>query len=159
TVRALAWSPDGNWIITGGNDMKSEGLWKISVQGGTPVRLVQGSALNPVWSPNGTLIAYHGPVVANKAPLMAVNADGTGFELPPIGVYFEDGQRYRFLPSGKGLIYMEGSNPWQNFWLLDLATKKRKPLTHFSSGAAMNTFDITPDGKQIVFDRLRENSD
>ena len=24
---------------------------------------------------------------------------------------------------------------------------------------AMQTFDITPDGKQIVFDRLRENSD
>jgi hypothetical protein len=23
----------------------------------------------------------------------------------------------------------------------------------------MRTFDITPDGKQIVFDRLRENSD
>jgi hypothetical protein len=23
----------------------------------------------------------------------------------------------------------------------------------------MLTFDITPDGKQIVFDRLRENSD
>jgi len=23
----------------------------------------------------------------------------------------------------------------------------------------MRTFDITPDGKQIVFDRVRENSD
>jgi len=23
----------------------------------------------------------------------------------------------------------------------------------------MQTFDVTPDGKQIVFDRLRENSD
>jgi hypothetical protein len=23
----------------------------------------------------------------------------------------------------------------------------------------MGTFDITPDGKQIVFDRLRDNSD
>ena len=23
----------------------------------------------------------------------------------------------------------------------------------------MNTFDITPDGKKIIFDRLRENSD
>jgi hypothetical protein len=27
------------------------------------------------------------------------------------------------------------------------------------NSAAMLTFDITPDGKQIVFDRLRENSD
>jgi hypothetical protein len=27
------------------------------------------------------------------------------------------------------------------------------------NGAAMRTFDITSDGKQIVFDRSRENSD
>jgi hypothetical protein len=25
--------------------------------------------------------------------------------------------------------------------------------------AAMRTFDVAPDGKQIVFDRLRDNSD
>jgi Tol biopolymer transport system component len=42
--------------------------------------------------------------------------------------------------------------------LLDLATKKTRQLANFNS-RAMRTFDITPDGKQIVFDRLRENSD
>ena len=31
-------------------------------------------------------------------------------------------------------------------------------LTKLNDRAAMRTFDITPDGKQIVFDRLRENS-
>jgi hypothetical protein len=31
--------------------------------------------------------------------------------------------------------------------------------SQLSGGAAMRTFDITPDGKQIIFDRLRENSD
>jgi hypothetical protein len=36
---------------------------------------------------------------------------------------------------------------------------KSRPLTSFTDPAAMRTFDITPDGKQIVFDRLRENSD
>jgi hypothetical protein len=32
-------------------------------------------------------------------------------------------------------------------------------LTHLNNTATMRTFDITSDGKQIVFDRLRENSD
>jgi hypothetical protein len=31
-------------------------------------------------------------------------------------------------------------------------------LTRLMDRATMRTFDITPDGKQIVFDRLRENS-
>ena len=46
-----------------------------------------------------------------------------------------------------------------DFALLDLTTMKTRPLTHLNDRAAMRTFDITPDGKQIVFDRLRENSD
>ena len=42
-----------------------------------------------------------------------------------------------------------------------LATRSRlHEVASFSPGcnrAAMRTFDITTDGKQIVFDRLREN--
>ena len=42
---------------------------------------------------------------------------------------------------------------------LDLATKQTRRLTRLNNRGAMRTFDIAPDGKQIVFDRLRENSD
>ena len=34
-----------------------------------------------------------------------------------------------------------------------------RQLTHLHSSAAMRTFDVTRDGRSIVFDRLRENSD
>jgi hypothetical protein len=54
---------------------------------------------------------------------------------------------------------MQGPLPPQDFWLLDLTTKQSRQLTRLNSPAAMRTFDITVDGKQIVFDRLRENSD
>jgi hypothetical protein len=46
-----------------------------------------------------------------------------------------------------------------DFWLLDLATGKQRPLTHLSNQGRLQAFDITRDGKQIVFDRSRENSD
>jgi hypothetical protein len=36
---------------------------------------------------------------------------------------------------------------------------KTRQLTRLTRRAAMRTFDITSDGKQIAFDRLRENSD
>jgi len=54
---------------------------------------------------------------------------------------------------------MQGETGCQDFWLLDLATKKTRRLTRLNNRATMRTFDITPDGKEIVFDRLRENSD
>ena len=43
--------------------------------------------------------------------------------------------------------------------MLDLATMKSRPLTHLNNSAAMRAFDVTPDGKQIVFDRQKDNSD
>ena len=34
-----------------------------------------------------------------------------------------------------------------------------RPLTRLQPRDTMRTFDVTADGKQIIFDRLRDNSD
>ena len=151
------WSPDGKWIVTGGSDATGSGLFKIPLGGGSPVRMVAGSALNPVWSPDGSLIVYAGTNVRTFAPLLAVHPDGTSVELPQISLR-RLGERVRFLPDGKSLIYMQGLLASQDFWLLDLASMKSRPLTRLQNRATMRTFDVSSDGKQIVFDRLRENS-
>jgi len=151
------WSPDGRWIVTGGSDATGSGLFKIPLDGGSPVRLVTGEALNPIWSPDGSLIVYAGTNVRTFAPLLAVRPDGTSVKLPEI-ILRRLGERVRFLPDGKSLIYMGGLLVSQDFWLLDLASMKSRLLTRLQNSAAMRTFDITSDGKQIVFDRLRENS-
>lgn len=153
------WSPDGKWIVTGGDDGKGAGLFKIPVAGGEPVRLTKEVGRNPVWSPDGRLIAYAGPNVFTLAPLLAARPDGTAVRMPAIRTQ-RDGARMRFTPDGKSLIFMRAdeATPWQDFWLLDLATMNTRRLTRLTDRAAMQTFDITADGKQIVFDRLRENS-
>jgi Tol biopolymer transport system component len=151
------WSPDARWIVTGGNDATGPGLFKVPLEGGSPVRLVSGAALNPVWSPDGSLIVYAGTNVSSFAPLLAVRPDGTSIALPHISLR-RLGEHVRFSPDGKSLIYMQGLLASQDFWLLDLASMKSRPLTRLQNRAAMRTFDVTSDGKQIVFDRLRENS-
>ena len=47
----------------------------------------------------------------------------------------------------------------QAFWALDLSTRKTRPLTRLNNEATMRTFDVTPDGKEIVFDRINTHSD
>jgi hypothetical protein len=160
-----SWSPDGRWIATGGVDAKGRGLFKIPSTGGAPVRLTGEAGFHPSWSPDGKMIVYSGLTVGSYGPLHAVTPDGASVPSPDIlasskreraGAVVGVGG-YRFLPDGKGLVYMMGVRP--NFWLLDLATMKSRQLTALSDTSAMRNFDITPDGKQIIFDRLRENSD
>jgi len=155
---SASWSPDGKWIVTAGSDRGGAGLFKLPVAGGPPVRIATGPFLDPVWSPRGDLIVYCGANVFTLAPLLAMRPDGTPVKLPEIDVGRE-GERARFLPDGTGLVYMIGSTlEEQDFWLLDLRTMRSRRLTKLSNPARMRTFDITPDGSRIVFDRLQESS-
>jgi Tol biopolymer transport system component len=69
------------------------------------------------------------------------------------------GDRYRFLPYGQGLVLLLGESRRQDFWLLDLATNRMRRLTEMKGGVAITGFDISLDGKQILFDRVQPNSD
>jgi len=115
-------------------------------------------AFNPLWSPDGSVIAYAGPAVGVTGPLLMIREDGSPLPTLPLQVRV-GGARYRFVPGRRELVYVPGSqlSP-EEFWLLDLATNKTRRLSNFENHAS-RTFDISPDGKEIVFDRLRENSD
>jgi dipeptidyl aminopeptidase/acylaminoacyl peptidase len=150
-----SWSPDGESIVTGGRDALGNALFKIPVSGGSAERLVAGKWANPVWSPKGDLIVFAGRSVVGQVALVAVRPDGTSVDLPPVWV--RPGG-YRFLPDGSGLVYLPGIHA-ADFWFFDFATKATRPLTRLTKRGGLRTFDITPDGKQIVFDRSRQNSD
>jgi Tol biopolymer transport system component len=153
---AADWSPDGSWIVAGGIDKDGPALFKIPANGGDAVRIVTGQAVNPVWSPDGSLIAYGGPLVAGQTALAWVGPNGASVDLPPVRVRAGG---YRFLPNGKGLVFRP-TDAAPDFWVLDLATKTTRQLTHLSDrGGRIQTFDVVPDGTAIVFDRIRENAD
>ena len=47
----------------------------------------------------------------------------------------------------------------QDFWLFDVTNGERRQLTRLRPGESVHRFDVSPDGKRIVFERVRENSD
>jgi Tol biopolymer transport system component len=129
-------------------------LFRIAVDGDVAVRLTTGAAFNPVCSPDGSLIVYAGALVGGSVPIRGVRPDGTAVDLPT--AQSQLGGSYRFLRDGTGLVYL--AQP-QDFWMLNVSTKTTRRLTRLSNRGVVRTFDITPDGKQIVFDRTRDNSD
>jgi len=156
----VAWSPDGRWIAAAGVEAGTAGLFKFPVDGGPPMRIAEGQAARPVWSPRGDLIVFAGAQIGAEAPLLAVRADGAPVEIPEIKVLFQQGGlRARFTPDGRALVYMQGRERLQDFHLLDLASMQSRRLTRLEVPAEMTTFDVAPDGSEIVFERMRGNSD
>jgi Tol biopolymer transport system component len=167
-VRALAesldvrgagsWSPDGNWIAIAAMDSAGMRVFKIPLDGGAPVRLVGSVSSNPVWSPDGSYILYSGVARGRSVPVHAVTPGGAPHAFPSLTVD-RVGDSYRFLPGGTQLVVKLGGFRRQDFWLLDARTGTTRQLTKLRSGESLQRFDVSPDGRRILFERVRENSD
>jgi Tol biopolymer transport system component len=153
-----AFSPDGRMLLAGGKDTTGPGLFRIPLDGGHPSRMISGDALHPIWSGEADLVVYSESAERNRRTLHAIRPDGTPVEIPRIEV--NGAQTGQFLPNGTGLVYRVATDFYLlDLWARDLAAQEPRKLTDLTIPAAVESFDITPDGKQIVFDRHPRNSD
>jgi Tol biopolymer transport system component len=155
---AASWSPDGKWIAVAAKQGSGVRIFKIPVDGGPAIRLVDSLSSNPVWSPDGRFILYSGTPRARSVPLKAVTPTGDPYPLPALSVD-RVGDSYRFFRNGTELVVKLGGFRRQNLWLFDVVTGRRRALTALRPGESLHRFDVSPDGKRIVFERVRENSD
>ncbi|HTH03477.1 MAG TPA: hypothetical protein VL882_24545, partial [Vicinamibacterales bacterium] len=154
---APAWSPDGRTVAIGVNEHGEPHLFKIPLDGGTPVPLVKEYSTDPAWSPNGEFLVYSGADVGTTFSVKAITADGAPRQLPKI-VLSRGARRLMFL-TGEILVFMKGDLSHKDLWSLDLKTGREQQITELQSGLVMGDFDISRDGGTIVFDRTREESD
>lgn len=157
---APSWSPDGKWIAVAARDGGAVRVFKIHLEDEKSQRLVDSVSSNPVWSPDGRFILYSGTPRGRSVPLNAVTPEGKPFVLPFSSLLVDRlGDSYRFAPGGRSVVVKLGGFRRQDFWLIDVATGKRRQLTRLPPGQSLLRFDISPDGERIVFERVRENSD
>jgi hypothetical protein len=63
-------------------------------------------------------------------------------------------RRVDFLgPRDDLLVVVQGPTSHREFWLVDLENAEQRPLSAFGPGAPIVDFDVSADGREIVFDR------
>jgi Tol biopolymer transport system component len=153
-----AWSPDGQWLAVAAKRDGEPHLFKIPVGGGPPLPLVNEYSIDPIWSPGGQFLVYSGADVGTTFSVKAVNADGTPHAMSTL-ILTRGARRLAFLAGEDELVILKGDISHKEFWLANLETGRERQLTNLGGKLAIGDFDVSRDGREIIFDREREESD
>ena len=155
---APAWAPDGQSIVVAASRAGGPQLMRVPLQPGAPAPLVPEYGLDPTWSPDGRFLVYSGPDVGTTFVVKAVSGDGRPHALPSLTLT-RGARRLAFVPGRPALVVLRGEIAHKDFWLVDLETLSERRLTDLGPGFVVRDFDVSPDGREIVFDHAQENSD
>jgi hypothetical protein len=63
-----------------------------------------------------------------------------------------------FLSGGRELVILRGEIQHKDLWLIDLVTGAERQLTHLAPEFDIRDFDISPDGRDVVLERVQDRS-
>jgi Tol biopolymer transport system component len=154
-------SPDGRWVACIFVQSGKMTLWKVPVDGGSPVQLTETFANAPAVSSDGKLIAYfyYDERAEKKTKVVIISSEGgsavkvldyTPAPPPNVGLQWS--------PDDSSIIYQDGRQGGANLWRLPLNGTAARQLTDFKSEQIWN-FYFTRDGRQLVCARGTTTSD
>jgi Tol biopolymer transport system component len=155
---APVWSPDGQSITSSANDHGIPHLFRVPIDGRSPAPFIREYSVDPAWAPDGSLVVYSGPDIGTTFSVKAVTAEAAPYPLPPLTLT-RGARHLRFLPGGRALVLLQGEIQHKNLWLIDLETGAGRQLTNLSPDFDIRDFDISPDGREVVLERVQERSD
>jgi Tol biopolymer transport system component len=155
---APAWAPDGRFITSAANDRGTAHLFRVPVDGQPPTPFVQEYSVDPTWAPDGRYAIYSGPDIGTTFFVKAVTSENVPHPLQRL-ILTRGARHIAFLPSGQALVFLRGDIQHKNLWLMDLATGSERQLTYLAPGFDIRDFDLSPDGHEVVVERVQERSD
>jgi serine/threonine protein kinase/Tol biopolymer transport system component len=153
----LAWAPDGQSVVAAVTSDGEPRLARIFLDSTPPQSLVSDYSVDPVWSPDGKYFLYSGAQVATTFPLRASAPDGRPYNLPGL-ILTIGARRVAFARESGSLVFLRGGIDRKDFWQLNPKTGIERQLTELPANFVIGDFDVSPDGSEIVFDRVQESS-
>jgi dipeptidyl aminopeptidase/acylaminoacyl peptidase len=101
---------------------------------------------------------YSGADIGTTFPLRLAARDGRPYPLPTL-ILTRGARRLAFSPDGQSLVVLRGDFDHKNFWLIDLRTGTERVFAELPPEFVIGDFDVSPNGSEILFDRVQESSE
>ncbi len=153
-----AWAPDGKSITSAVVDHGVPHLHRIPIDGSPPALFIPEYSVDPTWAPEGRFAVYSGPDVGTTFSVKSVTTNAAPHPLR-ILTLTRGARHLAFLPGGRSLVVLRGDMQHKDLWLIDLDTGVERQLTNLPPEFDIRDFDISPDGREVVLERVQERSD
>ena len=140
-------SGDGKWVIY--NTTDDLHLWKVSIDGGEPIKVAGYVALAPVMSPDQQTIACAGRVGLKHEFLILPVSGGQPLKRIEVRGGKLRGYRIKWTADGKALIYMTENEGTLNIMKQSLDGRPPEEVAKFDQNDLFD-FDYSADGQFAV---------
>ena len=154
------WSPNGEWIVfhtegggVGGVNLEERGLWLRNPLGVDLHHLTNGQDREPVWSPDGSRVAFVRWEDGNAdIYVLRKSKDGDWQDAPEVTRLTQHEAADRspnWSPDARSLVFVSFQNGSGEIYSMMADGSKQRRLTN--NGADDLTPDWSPDGRRIAF--------
>jgi Tol biopolymer transport system component len=152
------WAPDGQSITAAAEEHGTPHLFRVPLDGKAPSLFVKDYSIDPAWAPDGRFVVYSGADIGTTFSLKAVSAEAGTHPFPALTL--TRGARHVIIfPDGKTMALLRGDMQHKDLWLVNLETGAERQLTSVAADFQIRDFDISPDGHEIVLERVQGRSD
>jgi Tol biopolymer transport system component len=144
-------SADGKWVVYSPLQSNSQlSMWKMPIDGGDAVRIIDRIAVKPAVSPDGKWIAFQtSGEQSASGPKLGIIPFDTGQPLKLLDVKLT---QYRWSGDSKAILYLDEKEGVSNIWSQAVDGGPPKQMTKFTSDQIFS-FDWSRDGKLLACSR------
>ncbi len=154
-----AWTPDGRSITASVNDHGVPRLFEVRTDGGSADVLLRDYSVDPAWQPSGRYVVYSGPDIGTTFSVKAATPGGITHPMPRLTHLTRGARHLKFLSGGRELAFLRGGIEHKDLWVMDVETGVERRLTNLPDDFNVRDFDISPNGREVVLERVQDRSD